>query len=96
MGKIAFVKRTSKKKYPKTEAKILSISPLSVFSASGVVACGKPSGLVQSLIGETPCSRAASPLRVYVYSDNLFLGNPKCSFKEYPHLRKLYLNPDNH
>ncbi|MCC5601944.1 hypothetical protein LC586_22755 [Nostoc sp. CHAB 5714] len=45
------------KKYPKTDPKILSISPVSVFSASGVVAFGKP-------------------LCVYVYLDNLFLGNP--------------------
>jgi len=41
------------KKYPKTDAKTLSISPLSV---SGVVAY-------------------ANPLCVYVYLDNLFLGN---------------------
>jgi hypothetical protein len=58
------------KKYPKTDAKILSISPLSVFSAR------------QSLMGETtllhlgrPQDRAALSLW-FVDLDNLFLGNP--------------------
>lgn len=37
------------KKYPKTDAKILSISPLSVFSAR------------QSLMGETPIALSVSP-----------------------------------